>query len=171
MVMGEGWWIDTRTGEMLQIYEHFDAVINEPERFGIEPERVKGKAGDQQARQDILTDVIKNGWMRVRLHAGGVVFEYYGNPEAAARAAIPLVKSIAGPFTRVHFKNVETGRGGIASAEDILSEEGWKIFASIHRDDYWKDGLTAKNTKKAFRRFQGAPVFGTLDRYTERTPS
>lgn len=171
MVLGEGWWVDTQTGETVQIYEHFESVLREPERYGIESARVEGTSvANLQAREEILTDVIKNGWMRVRLHAGGVVFEYYGNPEAAARTAIPLIKTIAGPFTRVHFKNVESGRGGTASAEDILSEDGWKIFASIHRDDHWRDPVKAEKAARAFLEFQGQPsVFGTLDRYVERT--
>ncbi len=99
------------------------------------------------------------------MHAGGVVFEYYGNPEGAARTAIPLIQSIAGPFTRIHFKNVESGRGGAASAEDILAEDGWKVFASIHRADYWKDPIKALRMVEQFLKFQDTSAFGTLDRY------
>ena len=76
--------------------------------------------------------MLKNGWMRVRLHGGAVVLEYAGDPEWAAIAATELLRDIAGPHTQVTIKNVETRKGDQFAAHELLdAEEGFKLFAKL----------------------------------------
>jgi len=74
MPAGRGWFLDTKTGEAIEIEEHAAAVRDSPSRFRVRPENIEGKE-----REDILRLVIARGFIRVRWNNRGVVFEFDGN--------------------------------------------------------------------------------------------
>lgn len=83
MPMGEGYWLNARTGEEVEVWEHAKHVIDNPELFGLSPQAVSGKQGamyaqDADLRRQLLTDVMKRDWIRVRSHRGRHVFETAG---------------------------------------------------------------------------------------------
>lgn len=70
--------------------------------------------------------------MRVRWHAGAVVFEYAGDPEWAAIRATEFLRDNAGPQTHVTIKNVDNGSTTSFAAHELLdAEEGFKMFARL----------------------------------------
>ena len=138
MALGEGWLIHTKTGESVQVNEHLNAILDNPKKYGVDPKlakEIKLTKTDPSLgyRAQILTEVAQRGWMRVRLHGGSVVFEYWGNPVDAADAAQTWLKENGGPYMEVRFNNLETGRSGSATAQEILGPEGLEVFASAGR--------------------------------------
>lgn len=80
MPIGEGYWLNSRTGDDIEVFEHAKHVIENPELFGLQPQAVAGKEGamyaqDPELRRNLLIDVMKRGWIRVRSHRGRNVFE------------------------------------------------------------------------------------------------
>lgn len=80
MPMGEGYWLNARTGQEIEAWEHAQKVIENPELFGLHPDAVSDKqravhAQDAEMRRQLLIDVMKRGWIRVRSYKGRNVFE------------------------------------------------------------------------------------------------
>lgn len=73
MAHGEGYWISP-TGRVVTVDRHINAVINKPASFGMTHEYLKSlyaKHGETvgvegKAREQILRDAMRNGWIRVR---------------------------------------------------------------------------------------------------------
>ncbi len=96
MPTGEGWFLDTRTGEAMQIIEHETAVRADLPRFHIRPEETIGKN-----RAQLLTLVYERGFIRVRWEKR-VVFEFSGGRSRALRLTCGfLVAQGVGPFTQI----------------------------------------------------------------------
>lgn len=80
MPLGSGYWIKAKTGEEVGAFEHLDAVLKGPAMFGLVPEATHELAPNAfsatpEARRDILTRVIRNGWIRVRMHRKAKIAE------------------------------------------------------------------------------------------------
>ncbi len=80
MPVGAGWWLNSRTGEDVPVFEHARAVLQNPERYGLTKPDVAGKeaaidSADATARRQLLLDVMQRGWIRVRAAKGYNVFE------------------------------------------------------------------------------------------------
>lgn len=71
--MGEGFWLNARTGEEVEVSEHLTAVLSNPEQFGLHLQDAPSR--DPESRRKILTDVIRNGWIRVRTYRNQYTFE------------------------------------------------------------------------------------------------
>jgi len=83
MPLGEGYWLNARTGEEIEVWEHAKTVLENPTKFGLHPDAVSDKsqavyAKDPGMRRQLLTDVMKRGWIRVRSYKGRNVFETAG---------------------------------------------------------------------------------------------
>lgn len=81
MPIGQGYWIDSKTREWLEIYEHFAAIEKDPETYGFEPGELAVMIDEadsrEQAREAVLTLVMQRGWIRVRTTRGCKVMEFW----------------------------------------------------------------------------------------------
>jgi hypothetical protein len=71
--MGKGWWVNGRTGETIEVFEHASEVIKDPTRFGYTSDSPLIQAfrpDDPQSRRDLLKDVVLKGWIRIRFTGG-----------------------------------------------------------------------------------------------------
>jgi hypothetical protein len=71
--MGKGWWINGRTGESIEVFEHAGEVVNHPERFGYTSGDLliqNFNPSDAESRRELLKDVMLRGWIRVRFTGG-----------------------------------------------------------------------------------------------------
>jgi len=104
--VGEGWFLDMRTGRALSVREHETAVRADPHRFRIRPEEVEGKD-----RAELLTLVFKRRFIRVRWDKSGVVFEFHGGRKRALRLIRRfLLAHEAGPYTPVRINDLADDR-------------------------------------------------------------
>lgn len=72
--------MNARTGQEVEVWEHAKHVMENPELFGLHPSAVADMGAAQYAqdadlRRQLLIDVMKRGWIRVRSHKGRHVFE------------------------------------------------------------------------------------------------
>lgn len=68
MFYTDGYWISP-AGDLIKVHEHIVTVAADPERFGVDPKDkrlVAFKSGVTGAREDLLTEVMRRGWVRVR---------------------------------------------------------------------------------------------------------
>lgn len=67
MAFAPGYFISP-DGDVINVAEHFQEVARDPSRFGINP--ADKRLRDYRARDAVLIDVLKEGWIRVRQSAG-----------------------------------------------------------------------------------------------------
>ena len=78
-------------GEVIDIFEHLAAVEEDPERFGLRPEDVHPRdiaerRNREERRRRVLTQVLKNGFVRARFTKRRRVCEFWAsNPEEERR--------------------------------------------------------------------------------------
>lgn len=100
MPLGEGWGLNIKTGETIKIYDHFSAVKENPEKFGLK--EVVGK------RKQVLRQVFKNGWMRIRSHWRRVVFEFDDETINAMNFVHSFLRDHSfGPLTTIKINNLK----------------------------------------------------------------
>lgn len=75
MPLGSGYFLNSATGEEVEAYEHLGTALKDPARFGLAPASVKHFRNTPENRKELLTRVIRNGWIRVRMYKNAKVFE------------------------------------------------------------------------------------------------
>jgi len=137
--MKYGFWIDGGTGEVVFCQrKHIDVVLNQPERFGFTRERLVAiyeKYGEKLgfegfAREEILREAIRRGWIRVRRYAGRREVVSINVPalspeikEVLSRFAASLIKGfeVKGPSgLSEHIKDYPDTRVNITDPEGNL---------------------------------------------------
>jgi hypothetical protein len=89
MPLGKGYFLGP-DGEVIRVFKHLDTVEANPARFGLRPEDVVHREGENRIkgarRRRVLTLALRNGFCRVRFHRDRNVVEFYaGSPEEEAR--------------------------------------------------------------------------------------
>ncbi len=95
MPVGKGYFL-APDGEVIVIFEHLSAVEDAPGRFGLEPADLMPQSEAERVNRElrrlrVLTQVLMNGFVRVRFSKRRRVCEYYAKTleeEAQRRAAI-----------------------------------------------------------------------------------
>ncbi len=93
--VGQGWFL-TPDGKPIEIFEHLAAVEENPGRFGLAPGDLAPQSEAERVNREVrrlrvLTQVLKNGFVRVRFSKRRRVCEYYARTleeEAQRRAVI-----------------------------------------------------------------------------------
>lgn len=111
MPIGAGWWLNPEDGRALEIFEHLDAVLSEPRTFGLRPTPAlhRGESADD-FRTRVLTEVMQNGWIRVRSYQGSTVFEFWHLDEDVADAVWQFIGDVLGAtMGELRLSEVESG--------------------------------------------------------------
>jgi len=123
MAFGHGYWLHL-DGRMLPIHEHLSAVLDAPEKFDLRGVPRQGMRESPDAyRERVLSEVFRNGWIRVRSHGGKTVFEYWRwSPELADAVWDFIANELGAQFGTIQMGEVESGRAFGASIQDFLAE-------------------------------------------------
>lgn len=133
--MKNGYWINYRTGNQVEVGEHEDWLRNpaNARTLGI-PETVIATFSQFQPvadRDKFLRYVMQNApIMRVRGHGQEISFEYHSSSSKAPLEAVSEVaQRVAGPFTGIYIANLATGETASMSYKDftqILDRSGYE---------------------------------------------
>lgn len=98
---------------------HISAVMQEPQRYGTTATAIKEayarhkerEGSEEKARAEILTDVLRRGWTRVRAYPTYFSAEYWGSrkKERILRAINKVVGDFYGPYTTICLRDLENG--------------------------------------------------------------
>lgn len=141
MPLGEGWWLDLRTGQSVYIDEHASAVSSDPKRFRIDPKEIKGlNPFVQKDREEIVRLAMAREWARVRGHKGFVVVEFDRSDleDSVLTIATFLKDQGFGDFTTVELHDIHRGKqysdtlkNLIAEPERVIGRFEWKRVAAL----------------------------------------
>jgi hypothetical protein len=107
MPLGEGWYVDLTTGQAIQVYEHAHDVMQNPQKFRVNPKEIAGLQPTVPADRDkIRRLVLHRGFARVRAHGASVVVEFDVKVEDAVPVVIPFLTETFGPNTWVAFHDI-----------------------------------------------------------------
>lgn len=84
-------------GALLAVREHIVAVVDDPEAFGLsrrDRDVEAAKRGDADARERVLTNVMRRGFVRIRGHRRFVTFEGYDLDAAAQRRIVSALREL-----------------------------------------------------------------------------
>ena len=114
--MNEGAWINAKTGQFAWIDEHASWIKRELNAEGIGlPKKTYQKIMemdwdfDGPGRAEILAEVMKAGFIRMRGHGSYWTFEFSINSYEALWACLDFLTNYAGPQTQCRFNNLRTG--------------------------------------------------------------
>lgn len=131
--MKEGFWIDCRSGKRWQAYEHCRfakspegaAAMGLPEAVqqAIAPIscdylRTDGNPG-QTDREQVVIEVMKAGYIRMRGHGAQFSFEFWGNTRGSLWAILQFCQDMAGPYTWVVINNLKSNEQYASSFQDF----------------------------------------------------
>jgi len=88
------------SGQVEPVSEHIHAVIADPAKYGVRamPAALdRARAGNGEAREEVLRAVMKNGWIRVRGHKTRVAVQGY---DLGTREKLAVIAALQGE--RVH---------------------------------------------------------------------
>ncbi len=108
MPLGEGWWLDLRTGRAFPVDEHAHSVCSRPRQYRLRPEDVEGLVPGTRKDRDVLRRLaVRKGFARVRYHKGIVTVEYDAPAPRRALARIgEFLSDTFGPGTTVHLNDL-----------------------------------------------------------------
>jgi hypothetical protein len=126
MPMGEGWWLNVRSGKTVEVFEHLNAIMTNPRQFGLTSADLAQKPQEpaETHRERILTLVMQKGWIRVRSYRGYNVFEYWKLSRRVADAVFEFMGDTldAGPLTSLQMNEVASGRSFQAPMQTFYEE-------------------------------------------------
>jgi hypothetical protein len=126
MPMGEGFWIHSRSGRWEPVYEHLDAILEDPSTYGLSEIQVRMKRGEsaEDRRERVLVAAMKKGWIRARSHRGYTVFEYWTLNRRIADAIFDFIVEVlgAGPAASYQLNEIRSGRGFSVNARDFYDQ-------------------------------------------------
>ncbi|MCA9439949.1 MAG: hypothetical protein KC964_04020 [Candidatus Omnitrophica bacterium] len=109
MTHSTGFFVNAKTHELRQIYEHASAVVADPVNFGLKPSEING-LHPRTDRFEILSKVMDSGWMRIRRRKFDMSSEFSCSWIEAIVAVAANADQIGyGPMTFLVFRNIETG--------------------------------------------------------------
>ena len=117
--IGEGFFLDLRTGECIPIHEHRHAVQANPVRYRVTPGEIADKC-----RDGILKLVLSFGFVRVRADREWVVAEF----DAPLDEALPIIRGFLAEHgfighRRVRIRDHRRRRQLECTADAFLSEQ------------------------------------------------
>lgn len=115
-----GFFISAKTHEVKRIHEHATAVVEDPESFGLEPFAIKGLQ-PRKDRFEILSRVMKVGWIRIRRRRSDMSVEFSCSwIEAILAVAVNAELIGFGPMTFLICRHIETGESRHTYACDVV---------------------------------------------------
>ena len=123
MPIGEGWWLAV-DGRVLPVYEHLQAVENDPREFGLAKALLAAHRSESEAdrRERILTEVTKKGWIRVRFHGGHVSFDTWFLTPDVADAIFLFTADVLGPVPSMRVGEVSTGKAVMTDPHSFFED-------------------------------------------------
>jgi hypothetical protein len=139
MPMGEGFWLHTRSGRWEPVFEHLDAILEDPKNYGLSDIQVAVKRGEsaEDRRERVLIAAMKKGWIRVRSHRGYTVFEYWKLNRRVADAIFEFIVDVlgAGPAATYQMNELASGRGFTVNAADFYNQVEAQIAGTGDEED------------------------------------
>jgi hypothetical protein len=79
-----GWWISPE-GEAIQIPDHFKYILENPEKFGFQKEKLAHIPWELKGdnRDNYMSIAFQRGWIRVREQKGFTIFQFWEKTESA----------------------------------------------------------------------------------------
>lgn len=109
---GEGYFLEIKTGDVVEIYEHYRNVVSNPSRYGLTD------ADITPDRKETLVKVLRNGFIRVRAQKSQIVFEFDWDDTQAIPVIIRFMKKmgfIGGRWVTINDLNRGTSDQSTAS--------------------------------------------------------
>lgn len=130
--MKEGFWIQRSTGRYWEVYEHCRfakspegaAAMGLPEEVqkAIEPmgcDYLDGTDPKQTERAQVVIEVMKAGYIRMRGHGSQFTFEFWGDTFSSLQAIQQFCDQMAGPFTWIVINNLKSNEQYASSFQDF----------------------------------------------------
>ena len=120
MTHSTGFFVNAKTHELRQIYEHASAVFADPESYGLQQSDIDG-LHPRKDRFEILSKVLEKGWMRIRRRKFDMSIEFSCAWIEAIVAVYGNWEGIGfGEMTFLSFRHVETGESMHTYAINII---------------------------------------------------
>lgn len=120
MTHSTGFFINAKTHDVRQIYEHATAVVSDPESFGLELSEIEG-LHPRKDRFEVLARVMKAGWIRIRRRRSDMSVEFSCTWVQALLAVAVNADLIGfGPLTFVVFRHIESRETMHTYASDVI---------------------------------------------------
>lgn len=118
-----GWWIH-RDGRVREVHEHLEAVVESPRAFGLRKADLVPRRRETLAdrRERLLTEAMRQGWIRVRLDRSDPAFEYWDMRPAVARAIWDFLEKAIGPGHAIRMGEVSTGLAFSANVDSLFGD-------------------------------------------------
>jgi len=133
--LGTGYWLNLRSGQNFEVYDHESDVLNNPRRYGLDTSEIARatRESEQRYRERVLLTAMQHGWARVRQHHGGAVIEFWKFTRRGADVMYDcLIDTVGlGPLSTVVLSEALTRRSLTTSLEkffDALDTRGFTGF-------------------------------------------
>jgi len=124
--VNEGYWIQKNSGKYWRVPEHC-VFVKSPagaDAMGL-PDSVREKIQaytcdfSGPGREQILIDVMKAGYIRMRGHGAQYSFEFYGDTVATLWVILEFCQQMAGPFTWITINNLKSNEQFASNFQDF----------------------------------------------------
>jgi hypothetical protein len=136
MPLDKGWWLEVESGDSVSVREHFDEVRANPFHYGVE------QSGLSTDRAEVLTKVLRNGWIRVQSYGRETIFEYDSpSSEKAVEAIAEFIQSNGLAENHwIRINDFRLRKTINSSAESVLAaveeQDALKLFNSPDRVEH-----------------------------------